>query len=59
MSPASNCKLFTAALALDRFGGDYRISTTVYTTAKVNWRGTVHGNLIIVGLLFTVALVVI
>ena len=49
MSPASNCKLFTAALALDRFGGDYRIATTVYATAKVNWRGTVHGDLIVVG----------
>ena len=24
MSPASNCKLYTGALALDRFGGDYQ-----------------------------------
>jgi len=49
LSPASNCKLFTGALALDRFGGDYRISTPIYATAKPNRSGTVHGNLIIVG----------
>jgi D-alanyl-D-alanine carboxypeptidase/D-alanyl-D-alanine-endopeptidase (penicillin-binding protein 4) len=49
MSPASNCKLFTGALALDRFGGDYRISTPIYATANVNRSGTVHGDLIIVG----------
>lgn len=49
MSPASNCKLFTGALALDKFGGDYKISTPIYSTAKVNKRGTIHGNLVIVG----------
>jgi len=49
LSPASNCKLFTAALALDRFGGDYRISTPIYATAKVNRFGTIHGDLIVVG----------
>lgn len=49
MSPASNCKLFTGALALDRFGGDYRIATPVYATAKPDSRGTVKGDLIISG----------
>lgn len=49
MSPASNCKLFTAALALDHFGGDYRIATPIYATAKPNRRGTIHGNLIVAG----------
>jgi serine-type D-Ala-D-Ala carboxypeptidase/endopeptidase (penicillin-binding protein 4) len=49
MSPASNCKLFTAALALNKFGGDYRIATPIYATAKPNHFGTIHGNLIIVG----------
>ena len=49
MSPASNCKLYTGALALDRFGGDYRISTPIYTTAKVNASGTIKGDLIVVG----------
>jgi len=49
LSPASNCKMFTGALALDRFGGDYKISTPIYATAKPNRSGTVHGDLIIVG----------
>ncbi|HEV2453268.1 MAG TPA: D-alanyl-D-alanine carboxypeptidase/D-alanyl-D-alanine-endopeptidase [Verrucomicrobiae bacterium] len=49
MSPASNCKLFTGAAALDRFGGDYKIATPIYATARPNGRGTIHGNLIIVG----------
>ncbi|MDE3067832.1 MAG: D-alanyl-D-alanine carboxypeptidase/D-alanyl-D-alanine-endopeptidase [Verrucomicrobiota bacterium] len=49
MSPASNCKLFTAALALDRFGGDYRIATPIYATVKPNRFGTLHGDLIVVG----------
>lgn len=49
LSPASNCKLFTGALALDRFGGDYRISTPIYATAKPNRAGAIRGDLIIVG----------
>jgi serine-type D-Ala-D-Ala carboxypeptidase/endopeptidase (penicillin-binding protein 4) len=49
MSPASNCKLFTGAAALDHFGGDYRIVTPIYATARPNRRGTIHGDLIVVG----------
>lgn len=49
MSPASNSKLYTAALALDTLGGDYQIATPIYATAKPNRFGTIHGNLIIVG----------
>ncbi len=49
MSPASNCKLYTGATALDHFGGDYRIATPIYATAKPNGRGTIHGDLIISG----------
>ena len=49
LSPASNCKMFTGALALDRFGGDYKIFTPIYATAKPNRSGTIHGDLIIVG----------
>ena len=49
MSPASCCKLYTGALALDRFGGDYRISTPIYATAKVSASGTVKGDLVVVG----------
>ncbi|MGH7940572.1 MAG: D-alanyl-D-alanine carboxypeptidase/D-alanyl-D-alanine endopeptidase [Limisphaerales bacterium] len=49
MSPASNCKLFTAAAALDHFGGDYRIATPIYATSRPNRKGIIHGDLIIVG----------
>ncbi len=49
MSPASNCKMFTGALALDHFGGDYQISTPIYATAKPNRSGVIHGNLIVAG----------
>jgi serine-type D-Ala-D-Ala carboxypeptidase/endopeptidase (penicillin-binding protein 4) len=49
MGPASNCKLYTGAAALDRFGGDYQISTPIYATARPNRHGTVHGDLIIEG----------
>jgi D-alanyl-D-alanine carboxypeptidase/D-alanyl-D-alanine-endopeptidase (penicillin-binding protein 4) len=49
MSPASNCKLYIAALALDRLGGDYRISTPVYVTMKPDSSGTVQGDLVVVG----------
>jgi D-alanyl-D-alanine carboxypeptidase/D-alanyl-D-alanine-endopeptidase (penicillin-binding protein 4) len=49
MSPASNCKLYTGAAALDHFGGDYRIATPIYATARPNRHGTIHGDLIVVG----------
>jgi D-alanyl-D-alanine carboxypeptidase/D-alanyl-D-alanine-endopeptidase (penicillin-binding protein 4) len=49
MSPASNSKLYTAALALDRLGPDYRIATPIMASARPNFRGTLHGNLIIAG----------
>jgi D-alanyl-D-alanine carboxypeptidase/D-alanyl-D-alanine-endopeptidase (penicillin-binding protein 4) len=49
MSPASNSKLYTGALALDRLGGDYQISTPVYATGKISHSGTLHGDLVIVG----------
>ena len=47
--PASNAKLFTAALALDRLGPDYQIETSVYVTKKPDASGTVKGDLVIVG----------
>src|SRR6266568_784696 len=34
LSPASNCKLYTVALALDQLGGDYRIKTSLYANTK-------------------------
>ena len=47
--PASNTKLFTAALALDRLGTEYRIPTSFYATAKPDSHGTVKGDLLIYG----------
>lgn len=49
MSPASNSKLYAAALALDTFGGDYQLATPIFTTAKVGSSGTVRGDLIVSG----------
>jgi serine-type D-Ala-D-Ala carboxypeptidase/endopeptidase (penicillin-binding protein 4) len=48
-SPASNSKLYTVALALDRLGGDYRIKTSLYAKAKPNPDGTLAGDLIVYG----------
>lgn len=48
LKPASNAKLYTGALALDKFGPDYRIKTAVYTTANPN-AGVVNGDLIVFG----------
>jgi D-alanyl-D-alanine carboxypeptidase/D-alanyl-D-alanine-endopeptidase (penicillin-binding protein 4) len=49
MSPASNSKLYTGALALNTLGGDYQFSTPVYATTRPNRFGTVHGDLIVSG----------
>jgi D-alanyl-D-alanine carboxypeptidase/D-alanyl-D-alanine-endopeptidase (penicillin-binding protein 4) len=49
LSPASNAKLYTVALALDQLGGDYRIKTSLYAGAKPNHRGTLKGDLIVYG----------
>ena len=48
-NPASNAKLYSAALALDRLGADYRIKTSLYSTARPNATGTLKGDLIIYG----------
>ena len=49
MSPASNSKLYTGALGLDRFGGGYQIVTPIFATAPVDAAGTLHGDLIVSG----------
>ncbi len=49
MKPASNAKLFTGALALDRLGPDYRIKTSLHATARPNSSGTLKGDLIVYG----------
>ena len=38
-SPASNSKLYTVALALDRLGADYRIKTSLYAAARPDKAG--------------------
>jgi len=47
-SPASNSKLYTVALALDRLGPDFRIKTSLYATARPN-SGVLKGDLIVFG----------
>jgi D-alanyl-D-alanine carboxypeptidase/D-alanyl-D-alanine-endopeptidase (penicillin-binding protein 4) len=47
-SPASNSKLYTVALALDRLDADYRIKTSLYAAAKPG-AGILQGDLIVFG----------
>lgn len=49
LSPASNCKIYTMAMVLDKLGGDYRIKTSLYSTAKPDKRGNLKGDLIVYG----------
>lgn len=49
LSPASNAKLSTAALALVRLGGDYRIVTPILATAAVGPDGELKGDVVISG----------
>lgn len=49
LKPGSNAKLFTAALALDRLGPDYRIPTQLLLDGRVTRRGTLRGDLVIRG----------
>ena len=48
-SPASNCKLYTMAMVLDKLGGDYRIKTSLYSQVKPDRRGKLKGDLILYG----------
>ena len=47
--PASTAKLYTAALALDALGPDYRIPTTLFATGKPGRDGELRGDLVLVG----------
>ena len=47
--PASNMKLFTAALALDRLGPDFRFQTRVLADAAPDADGRIHGAIRLVG----------
>ena len=49
MSPASNSKLFTGALALDTLGGDFRFRTPVLAAGRIQANGTLQGDLWVVG----------
>lgn len=49
LSPASNCKLYVGALALDQLGGDYRIVTPIFGTVKPNAAGELKGDVIVSG----------
>ncbi|MBL6765595.1 MAG: D-alanyl-D-alanine carboxypeptidase/D-alanyl-D-alanine-endopeptidase [Verrucomicrobiae bacterium] len=47
--PASNAKLFTAALVLDRIDLDSRVQTSAYGTADTDASGRLAGDLIVYG----------
>jgi len=47
--PASNTKLFTAALALDRLGSAHQVATSLSVTAPPDARGIVEGDLVVRG----------
>ncbi len=49
LRPASNMKLYTVATALDRFSPDYRFTTSVYSRARPDDAGIIHGDLTIYG----------
>ena len=49
LKPASNAKIFTAALALDVLGPEYRIRTSFLAERPVNGRGAIEGDLIVYG----------
>ena len=49
MLPASTMKMYTSAIALDRFGPDYVFKTPVLRNAQVGADGTLNGSLFLVG----------
>lgn len=48
-TPASNAKLFTAALALHQPGPDFRIRTSLYGPTRPDPDGVLHGDLTLFG----------
>jgi len=49
MKPASNAKLYTGALALERLGSEFRIKTSLYAAARPDSAGTLKTDLIVYG----------
>lgn len=47
--PASNTKLYTAALALRTLGAGFRFRTTLFATRHPDGRGVLHGDLVLYG----------
>src|SRR5262249_26248534 len=48
-TPASNMKLYTTTAALDAFGPDFKIRTSVYATKPASKAGMLSGDLILYG----------
>src|SRR6202167_1012771 len=49
VTPASNAKIFTTALALSTLGPDFRFHTTLETTGLLGQDGRLTGDLVLVG----------
>lgn len=49
ITPASNMKIYTTAVALDLLGADYRWRTSVYAGAQPDASGTIVGDLVLYG----------
>jgi D-alanyl-D-alanine carboxypeptidase/D-alanyl-D-alanine-endopeptidase (penicillin-binding protein 4) len=49
LKPASNAKLFSAALALDRLGPEFRIRTSIHARTVPNAAGELSGDLLVYG----------
>src|SRR6266403_3127983 len=47
--PASNMKLFTTALALEKLGPEFRFHTTLETPGTISSQGVLAGDLVVVG----------
>ena len=47
--PASNTKLFTTAIALEKLGPDYRFPTRLCYTGEIDSLGTLNGDIILKG----------
>ena len=48
-TPASNMKLYTSAAALDAFGPEYKLKTSVFATRPASKNGVLKGDLILYG----------
>lgn len=49
ITPASNMKVYTTAVALDLLGADYHWKTSVYATAQPDRNGNLAGDLVLYG----------